>query len=148
MGTPNNTERSRSLGEEDKAIFEYGKKAFLESIDTIKNFIQLMIPVTTGLTAAYFALLEFLEIKTVAQAGTIGKWAITEPAVMILLSLGAFILASFPVPWPLSIGNESSIRSFRNAGIVWKYSASVAGAVLFLIGITRMIFIVVDLISP
>ncbi|MGC1131432.1 MAG: hypothetical protein WA941_01310 [Nitrososphaeraceae archaeon] len=132
--------------DDEEAYFSFGKKAFSESIDTIKNFIQLMIPLTTGLITTYFALLEFLGIDTAVKAN-IGSWPLIEPALIMVMSLGIFIIASFPVPWPLAVGDYASIKGYRNAAIIWKYSCAAIGAILFLIAMVKMIFLVIGFVG-
>jgi hypothetical protein len=66
----------------------------------------------------------------------------------MIFSLIGFIGASFPVIFPLTLGNLKSIKRYRNAAITWKYSGAVIGSVLFLVGIAKMINVIVALIKP
>ena len=134
------------LSHEKAVYYSYGKKAFTESVETIKNFIQLMIPLTSGLITAYFAILKFLGIETALKA-KIGSWPLTEPAVLLVVSLGFFIIASFPVPYPLAIGDLESIRRYRNAAIIWKYGWTVVAAIIFLFAMGKMVNLVIELVG-
>ena len=54
----------------DRNLMKFVENYFVNSIDTIKNFGQTMITLVSGLFAVYFALLEFLGIKSILDNGT------------------------------------------------------------------------------
>jgi hypothetical protein len=147
LSSADDSEPNKSMSDDEvDAYTEYGKKAFNESVDTIRNFIQLMIPLISALITTYFALLQFLGIES-ALKSQIGSWPLIEPPIIMVISLGAFIIASFPVPWPMVLGDLFSIKGFRNAAITWKYTCTVAGAVLFLVAMATMVNLIIQSVA-
>jgi hypothetical protein len=63
MGKVGDLPESSGSSKEDSALNEFGKKAYLDSVETIKNFISLMVPLTTGLITAYLLFSHFLAWK-------------------------------------------------------------------------------------
>ena len=124
------------------SLIEFGKKAITDSITVINDFIKMMIPLTTGLITAYFALLEFLNVKTILDTNAITKTQLIDPTMFMLYSLVAFIVTSFPVFWKFDIGNIPSISTYRYIMIGWRYIGAAVGMGLFLYGVYLMIQIV------
>jgi len=125
------------VSQENDALLEYGRNSFLESLNVIKDFIKIMIPLTTGLITIYFALLQFLGIQNTAEL--INKNSFIIPPVLLLVSLICFIIASFPIPKKLALSNINSIKAYRSAAIKWKYIGTIIGSAFFIMGMLMMI---------
>jgi hypothetical protein len=125
-------ETGKPISDENDAFFEFGKKALTDSIDVIKDFIKLMIPLTTGLITTYFALLKFIGIESTQQL-THTTIFLSSP-ITLLISLLFFVVASFPVPMKLTISNIESIKRYRTVSMWWKYVGASVGGGLFLVG--------------
>jgi hypothetical protein len=123
-------EKGTPISDENDAFFEYGKKVLVEPVEIIKDFIKLMIPITTGVIPTYFALLEF--------SGTEPTNTIKGPF-LLLLSLLVFIVTSFPLPAKLTLSNIDSIKRYRTRAMTWKYIGCCIGCGLFLSGFFVMI---------
>lgn len=130
-----------------KALIEVGKNAIVDSIKTVGEFIKLMVPLTTGLIATYFALLEFLGVKTADKTHLISSADLVNPAFSMLASLIVFIIISFPIPRLIDLRNLRSIRIHRNTTVIYRYVGAGLGMAFFLYGIYLMILILQKLIS-
>lgn len=126
----------------NEALIEFGKKSVTDSITVVNEFIKMMIPLTTGLITAYFALLQFLGVKSVLDTNILSHNQLTDPSIFMLYSLGAFIITSFPVFWKFDIGNLASVTNYRYLMIGWRYLGAGAGMGLFLYSIYLMISVV------
>lgn len=65
--TPPQNERvfpGSPITDTEKSYAEFAKNIITGSLDSIRNFAQLMVPLTTGLITAYLALLKFLGLET------------------------------------------------------------------------------------
>lgn len=129
------------MSDEEKAYFDFGDKAFANSTENIKTFIQLMIPLISTLLTIYYALLGFVGVTSALKPG-IGTWILIEPPVYLVISLGVFIIASFPVPYPMTVGDLDSIRKFRTALIRWKYTCTIIASLLFMIAMIMFLNLV------
>jgi len=89
-----------------------------------------MIPLTTGVIPTYFALLELIGKESTDM---------TNGPILMLFSLVAFIVSSFPIPVKLTLSNIDSIKRFRKISMCWKYIDSCFGCGLFLLGFFVMI---------
>ncbi len=130
------------------ALMEVGKKAITDSIDTIKEYIKLMIPLTTGLITAYFALLEFLGVKTVLNTNKLSSASLIEPAMFMLASLIVFIIVSFPIPGFVDMDNLKTIRIHRNITIIFRYVGISIGLGFFLYAMYIMILALQRIVNP
>ena len=129
-------DKSRPISDENDVLYEFGKKVLTEPIDILKDFIKLMMPLTTGLITIYFALLEFLNKKP--EGGITDDGLILIP-IILLFSLFSFIVTSFPIPMKLTISNIESIKRYRKTAIWWKYIGASVGSFFFLSGFFLMI---------
>jgi hypothetical protein len=68
-----------------------------------------MVSLTTGPITAYFGIIGFLGVEKAAASAVVGKWDLTEITIFMILSLLAFIGASFPVPMRLAISNPQKV---------------------------------------
>jgi hypothetical protein len=125
------------LSKENEALLEYAKNAIIESLNVVKDFIRMMIPLTTGLITIYFALLQILGIDN--TVGSTDKHFLIVPPVILLASLVSFLVASFPIPKKLAISNLNSIIAYRTAALRWKYIGTIIGSGLFIIGVLMII---------
>ena len=128
--------------EMDETLIEYGKKLILESIAVINEYIKMMIPLTTGLIATYFALLEFLGVKDIINLQKATAISSTEPALLMLASLVAFILTLFPMIGTMDLGNYKKINRVRKVLFIYRYGGMGIGMFLFIWGIYAMIQVV------
>lgn len=129
-------EEGKPISDENDAFFEFGKKALTESIDIIKDFIKLMIPITTGIIPTYFALLKFIGIESATKTTNTGHFLLGP--IIMLFSLISFIATSFPVPMKMTVSNIESIKHYRTVSIRWKYGGACIGSALFLYGLLVM----------
>ena len=131
----------------DEVLEEYSKKSILDSINVMGDYIKMMITLASALIPSYFAILKFLGIEKIGDNKTIDMPYITSPAVFLLLSLAAFITASFPVPRKLTMDNPDNIKEHRKFSIIWKYTGIAIGSVFFWIGMALMISILLSQIN-
>ena len=132
---------------QQNALFEFAKNAITNSIDVLKDFIKFMVPLTTGLITVYFALLEFLGIKTVTNVQILTTSLLIIPPILLLISLGLFIWVAFPIKSTIVGGNLDSIKHYRNKTFYRKYTPSIIGGFVFIVGILSMIIILVPLVT-
>jgi len=132
------TKTSRFPTIEDEILLDFGKNAIRESVTTIKDYVNIMVPLTTALITAYLALLKLLGLEQIPNLVT-GQYLIIPP-VLTLISLSLFIIALFPVPMKLSVGDDVSIRSYRRHLLSWKFGWTLGGTVFFVSSVTFMIF--------
>jgi hypothetical protein len=125
----------------DDALIEFGKNSLINSVNVIHEHMKLMIPLTTGLITAYFALLEFLGVDSALAGGKISASSLVDPALFMLGSLIVFIITSFPILKRINVGNINSIVSYRNFFVGWRYIGACIGMALFLYAIFTMIYI-------
>jgi hypothetical protein len=131
--------RGTPISHENKALFDYGVNAVLDSINVIKDYLKLMIPLTTSLISAYFAILKLLGFESLN--GELDNQGIIIPAVLLLMALTAFIITIFPLPLKITIGNILSIRRYRKNQILFKYVGSVLGSIFFISGVILMVML-------
>ena len=139
VGVETNGETGSPISEENKALIQFGANSIIESVNTIKDFIKTMVPLTTALITAYLALLQF--IGTNSSGNTVNGQDLLLPPCLMLVALIVFILSSFPVPKKITLGNIQSIKSYRNSALCWKYSTTIAGCFFFVLGVACMILI-------
>jgi hypothetical protein len=130
-----------------EVLVELGKKFIIESVAVINDYVKTMIPLTTGLITVYFALLEFLGVKTAINAQIIGESTLLQPPMFLLYGLIAFIVTLFPLFMKLDIGNIPSIVRFRYIMIGWRYAGAATGMGFFLYGLYLIITTVTTVIS-
>src|SRR5215211_1353491 len=128
------------------ALDEYAKNAITDPNTVMSDYIKMMVTLTSALIPTYFALLKFLGIEKIAESGTIDRFYLIEPTIFLLISLAAFIVASYPVPRKITLGNSNSIREHRKFGIIWKFTGITVGSAFFWLGIAVMIFVSINLI--
>jgi len=136
-----------SQSEHNNALNEFGKNSLLNSVTVINEHIKMMIPLTTGLITTYFALLQFMGVNSLSNKTTISGSSLIEPALIMLVSLCAFIITSFPILKRVTVGNIDNIIEYRNFMIIWRYIGAGIGMSLFLYSILRMIFVLVQILS-
>jgi hypothetical protein len=130
------------------ALIEFGKNSLINSVSVIHEHMKLMIPLTTGLITAYFALLEFLGVKSALDGGKISASALVDPTLFMLGSLIVFIITSFPILKRVNLANINSIISYRNFFVAWRYIGACIGMALFLYAIFTMIYIFKSILEP
>ena len=118
------------ISDENEAFFEYGKKILTEPVEVIKDYIKLMIPLTTALITSYLALLNFVGKEYSLNNNS----NLLVGPILLLASLLTFIITSFPIPSKLTITNIESIRKYIRKAMWHKYIGSAIGSALFLIG--------------
>jgi hypothetical protein len=132
---------------DNEAALEFAKKALTDSVNTINEHIKMMIPLTTAVITAYFALLEFLGVKSAVDASQMSADSLVDPPILLLGSLIAFIITSFPILKRIVVGDLNNVTSYRNFMIAWRYVGAAVGMGLFLYGIFKMILIAKDVIA-
>ena len=129
-------------------MIEFGKKSIIDSVTVIKEFMKMMIPLTTGLITAYFALLKFLGVETVPDANKVSPNELIGPTIFMFISLVAFIVTSFPLlSKHLDFGKPESIKIFRKKTVKWKYVGAIIGMGFFLYGVIWMILVIEEVLE-
>lgn len=123
----------------DDALIEFGKNIIIGSVENIRNFVTMMVPLISGLIAAYFPILEFLSKTATSHTPALQVSIVAVPAYWLLGSLLVFIISAFPVIKRLSTSSKESITRYRNSLIAWRYSTTGIGVIVFLIGVLIMI---------
>jgi len=131
----------------NNALAEFGKKSIINSVKAINEYIKTMIPLTTGLITVYFALLEFLGVKTAVAVMKINTFQLIFPPLLMLASLSVLIAMYFPVPKRINLENFTNISNYRNFLMKWRYGGAAIGTGLFLLGIFTMINLLVQIIA-
>jgi hypothetical protein len=129
------------------ALNQFGKNSIIESVKVINDYIKTMIPLTTGLITVYFALLEFLGVKTAIASAEIDAFQLIIPPFLMLGSLSVLIAMSFPIPKRIAIDNPTNISHYRNFLMRWRYGGAGIGTGLFLCGTFAMINLMVQIIA-
>jgi hypothetical protein len=129
------------------ALIEFGKKSITDSVSVINEYIKTMIPLTTGLITVYFALLEFVGVKTAIDAQVVSELSLIQAPIYMLYSLIAFIVTSFPVFLKFDLGALRSVTTYRNIMIAWRYTGALIGMGFFLYGLYLVIITVTKIIS-
>lgn len=132
---------------QQNALLEFSKNAIVNSMGVLKDFISFMVPLTTLLITAYFALLEFMGVKTLADIPTVTTSYYIIPPIIMLVSLGLFIWAAFPIKGTIVGGNLDSIRKYRENTFYRKYKPSIIGGLFFIAGIFSMIIVIMPLLA-
>lgn len=130
---------SRPISDINSIYREYAKKKFTDQADIIKDYIKLMIPLTTGVITAYIGLLEFMKVEVTDSNLT----SFLSPPITLLISLIIFIIAHFPIPFPLSYSNIESIKLQLKVSTIFKYIGSSLGSIAFVIGFYQIITILI-----
>jgi hypothetical protein len=130
----------------DEALEEYAKNVIVDPNTVMGDYVKMMVTLNSALITTYFALLKFLGIEKTADI-TIDKFYLVEPTIFLLVSLAAFIVASFPIPRRLAIGNPDSIKNHRRFGLIWKFTGISIGSVFFWLGIAVMISVLITVIE-
>jgi hypothetical protein len=131
---------------DDEAAIEFAKKALIDSVKVINEYIKMMIPLTTAVITAYFALLKFLGVESVVGS-KMSPDSLIGPPIVMLGSLIAFIITSFPVLKKIVVEDLTNVASYRNFMIAWRYIGAGMGMGLFLYGIFSMIVILKEVIK-
>jgi hypothetical protein len=129
------------------ALIEFGKKSITDSVSVINDYIKTMIPLTTGLITVYFALLEFVGVKTAVNTQVVSESILIQPPIYMLFSLIAFIVTSFPVYLKFDLGVLQSVSNYRYTMITWRYGGALIGMGFFLYGLYLVITTVTKIIS-
>jgi hypothetical protein len=132
---------------DNEVALEFAKKALTDSVNVINEHIKMMIPLTTAVITAYFALLEFLGVKSALETSKMSADPLVDPPIIMLGSLIAFIVISFPLLKKIVVDDLSNVTSYRNFMIAWRYIGAGVGMGLFLYGISNMIFIAKHIIE-
>jgi hypothetical protein len=136
-----------SITGDNEAALEFAKKALTDSVNVINEHIKMMIPLTTAVITAYFALLQFLGVKSAVETSEMSADSLVGPPIIMLGSLIAFIITSFPILKKIVVGDLTNVTSYRNFMIAWRYVGAGVGMGLFLYGIFSMIFIAKKIIE-
>ena len=134
-------EKGVPITPQNKAYFDYGINTVFQSIDVIKDYIKLMIPLTTGLITIYFALLKFIGIDS-SNTMYDGNLLMIPP-ILMLVALTIFIVTIFPLRLRITLGNIESIKLYRNKSTSYKYYGALIGSVFFLLAILVMIILLI-----
>lgn len=138
---------TRFLTPEQQVLWEFGKSVVTNSFEVLKSFIAFMVPLTTGLITAYIAILQFAGIQTMSDFTDFSKSNLMISPIFMFVSLIFFIIASFPIPRQLSMGNLQGVKKFRSDMFYWKYTNSAIGGVFFIIGVIAMILIIIPIVA-
>jgi hypothetical protein len=142
------------LQQTNSVLIDFGKDIIKNSIDNIQKFDELMIPLTTGLITAYFAILAFLNIGTIQnipQTNVINFEFVISPIYFLLASLVGFIVSTFPILQKLSLNSIDSIKKYRNHLLLWRYGCTAISSALYVTGFCQLIIVIstiVDKLSP
>lgn len=147
IDTTANSPAPPSVGPEAETLIEFGKNVLLNSISTLKDFIGFMVPLTTALITAYIAILQFMGIEVITDATMLLKSNLIIPPILMLISLIAFIIASYPIPRKIAVGNLDSIENYRSNTFWWKYIWSAMGGIFFISGVLGMILVIIPIIN-
>lgn len=129
------------------ALIEFGKKSITDSVSVINEYIKTMIPLTTALITVYFALLEFVGVKTAVNTQMVSESTLIQAPLNLLYSLIAFIVTSFPVFLKFDLGVLQSVSNYRYIMIAWRYGGALIGMGFFLYGLYLVITTVTKIIS-
>jgi len=125
---------------EEEALNEFAKTSVAETVNNIRDYSKMMIPLTTGLVTAFIAILNlFGGDKTAELVVKIGSNTVLEPAYWLLVSLVFFIISMYPVLIKVTVGSTLSERRFRSRIILWRFSWSTFGSILFVIGLIKIV---------
>ncbi|WP_148685650.1 hypothetical protein [Candidatus Nitrosocosmicus hydrocola] len=130
---------STRIAPNDEAYIDYGKRKLTDQIDVIKDFIKLMIPLTTALITSYLALLKFTTIQITSS----NEFNMIYSPIIVLISLIVFIIAIFPIPFPINISNLESIKKQLIFSTIYKYVGAILGCIIFLVGFSMMIGVII-----
>lgn len=142
------------LQQSNSVLIEFGKDVMKNSIDNIQKFDELMIPLTTGLITAYFAILAFLNIGTIKDLPPLQGITldfVIFPTYFLLASLIGFIISTFPILQKLSLNSINSIGRYRKRLLLWRYGCTAVSSALYMIGFYQLIIVIstiVDKLSP
>lgn len=128
------------ISPENKAMLDYGLNTLFKSMDVIKDYVKLMIPLTTALISTYFFLLKFIGIGS--SSDVLESNLLLWSPILMLFALTFFILTVFPIPMKITLGNIQSIRHYRNTSTL-KYLGAAIGSTLFLLGLLIMILLLI-----
>lgn len=125
-------------------MIEFGKKSLLDSVNVIKDFIKMMIPLTTGLITVYFPLLKFLGVETASGTNKVSANEFVIQTIFMFISLVAFIVTSFPLlSRHFDLGIIPTIETFRKRMVKWRYIGAGIGMGFFLIGVIVVMILVI-----
>ena len=136
----------KDLDIRNQALGEFGKKMFVESVTSIREFLKIMIPLIASLITAYFALLKFLGVEKVQDNPGISTDFLVEPAIFLLISMAVFIVGIFPIGVRLTLSNYDTIEESRNFMIGWKIGFAAVGSAFFIIAILKIILVMKEVI--
>lgn len=122
------------LTEHDKGIMEAGRRIYVESVDSGREYCKHMIAVSAGAIPIYVGLLKLgISDKHSPSATEYLIWMI--PAILFLSSLLAFSFGFLPGSHKINLGNLNSVESVRNKLIMQRQIWSLLGFVLLAFGV-------------
>lgn len=117
----------------DAAIIESGKKLFVESVDTGRDYCKHMISISSGAIPAYLALLVLGRPKDYAPSHLeYLLWAI--PPILLLISVLMFSWGYTPARGKMNMGDLRNIESNIGSLIDRRHRWSLLGVAFFSIG--------------
>jgi hypothetical protein len=126
------------LTPQDEALLEAGKAMLLDSVEVGRSLCTTMITLATAALGAHATLIalaagkefEFdLGTGAIALAGT----------VFYMAAICVFVVAYFPKRGELSLEDLTSITRFRDSTLLHRQKWSIAGTVLFVLGLVATV---------
>jgi hypothetical protein len=127
-----------ALTPSDKALIKFGEKILIGSGDAIKDFSKVMITLTSGLFATYFAVLKFLGFGESHNISAMITGLAIWPPLLLIASMVGFVFGVVPLSSEMALESPESIRAYRQRTLRYKYWAMSIGLVLFLTSMILM----------
>jgi len=122
------------LSNQDEILIEAGKAIILESISVGRDFCKFMVGFATGAVPVYLGLVK-LFLPDTYEFAMIDRGLLAAPVLSFMISAGLFVLGYMPRSEPFSVDEIESIEEHRRSSITRRSRLSIAGFVVFALGI-------------
>lgn len=129
------------LTSNDDALIGSGKKLFVESIETIRNYSKFMISTSINAIPVYTAIIVFAlgDESTLKELTVLNKALLISSPAVFLISMILFILAYNPKVGDLNLNNIDSIKGVIKRIIKRRSLLNKIGTISFTVGIITSI---------
>lgn len=120
----------------DHILIDLVRKILVNDFEVIESYAKMMITVLVYLLPVYFSAISF--ISNILGKTLTSIYVSIIVVALLIISLIPFTLTIFPKKWRINPEDLSDIRELREEIVKRKYKYSLAGFILFLIGLILM----------
>lgn len=127
----------KGLSKEEEFLIKYADKVRIESLDTIRNYLKLMLPLNTAVIGGYLA---FIQLVLEGQIYHLTTWYMLSP-ICLLLSTACAIWGLKPKFSSYPGGTIESYREFYTCSVEKRQKWVECCFLFFILGIATAVFI-------